>query len=61
MHGFGKLWHTDKTLYEGQFKNDMKEGQGTITFPSGKKYVGLFKSNKQHGDGEFFDENGESR
>ena len=32
---------------------DCEDGQGTLTFPDGKKYVGEFKDGKRHGQGTF--------
>jgi len=45
--------------YTGQWKNDVRDGQGTLSFPDGKKYVGQFKDNKQHGNGTLY--NGEGK
>jgi len=35
MNGRGYLILPDGTSYEGQFKFDKKEGQGTLILPSG--------------------------
>ena len=42
MHGTGKVQYPDKSAYEGEFKEDMKDGQGTLVYPDGKKYIGGF-------------------
>ena len=33
--------------YEGKFKNDKSEGQGTYTLANGKKYMGEFKDGQR--------------
>jgi TolB-like protein len=37
--------------YEGEFKNDKFNGQGTWSIPDGQKYIGEFKDGKRHGKG----------
>jgi len=37
--------------YIGEFKDDLPNGQGTLTFPGVYKYVGGWKNNKFHGQG----------
>ena len=44
--------------YEGEFKNNMKEGQGEQVLENGMKYVGQFSKNKKHGYGELSDPSG---
>ena len=44
--------------YEGEFKNNMKEGQGVQVLENGMKYVGQFSKNKKHGYGELSDPSG---
>ena len=44
--------------YIGEFKDETFEdrqpnGQGTITYPNGRKYVGEYKDGKYHGQGAF--------
>jgi hypothetical protein len=38
-------------LYEGDFKNDLMEGQGKLTFSDGSVYTGEFKNNAAEGRG----------
>ena len=38
--------------YKGEVENGVPNGQGTITFPNGEKYVGEFKDWNYHGKGE---------
>ena len=36
----------------------MKEGQGTLCWPDGRKFQGQWKAGKQHGHGEYTDKDG---
>jgi len=39
MHGYGAYsWAEDGRKYEGQFQNDQKSGEGTLTWPDGRKF-----------------------
>ncbi len=38
-------------LYEGDLKLGVREGQGTLTWSNGDKYVGAFKNGLRHGHG----------
>ena len=38
-------------MYEGEFKDDQCSGLGTLHYPDGKKYIGLWKEGKKHGKG----------
>ena len=40
MHGFGTFKWPDGMIYEGEYKNDMKDGIGKMTWPDGKIYYG---------------------
>ena len=40
--------------YEGDFVEDDAEGQGRYFWTDGRKYVGQFKDNSNHGRGELF-------
>lgn len=46
-----KLTFPDGSIYEGEMKDDMLNGQGTIKFANGNKYVGGFKDSKYDGKG----------
>jgi hypothetical protein len=38
--------------YDGQWVNDVKQGQGRLEYKNGKmRYVGLFQNNLFHGNG----------
>lgn len=44
-------WPNDQ-YYEGDFFNNLKEGNGTYVFNNRKKYIGEWKNDKMHGCGE---------
>ncbi len=46
--------------YVGDWKNSLKDGQGTYTFHSGDKYVGAYKNDKRNGKGTYTWSDGES-
>ena len=35
--------------YDGQFRDDLKHGTGTLTWPDGRQYKGQFEGGKFHG------------
>jgi len=41
--------YTDGSIYFGQFKDGLRNGQGTYTWRTGDEYVGEWKDGKQHG------------
>ena len=47
--------------YVGEFKDDMANGQGTLTSADGYKYVGEFKDGKFDGSGTVYGPNGSIR
>ena len=50
---FGTWQWDDGSKYEGEWKKDMKHGQGTFTFANGDKYVGEYKDDLSHGKGTY--------
>ena len=40
MHGYGVYTWADGRQYEGNFVNDLKEGEGTLVWADGRKYIG---------------------
>jgi len=50
---FGTWQWDDGSKYEGEWKKDMKHGQGTFTFANGDKYVGEYKDDLSHAQGTY--------
>lgn len=50
-YGFGKYCYTSGNIYEGDWKNDIKEGKGVLTFSTGDIYDGNWLTNKRDGYG----------
>ena len=48
--GYGRVIYEDNSVYEGNFKNGMLEGEG-ICIERGIKYKGMFKNGKKSGIG----------
>ena len=53
LHGKGIYTWPDGRKYEGEYKDDKKDGEGVYTWPDGKKYDGGWKDSKQHGEATF--------
>ena len=52
MNGSGKLTYNNGSVYDGEWMDDQKHGQGTYTYPDGKTtYEGDFKYDKFSGQG----------
>eukprot|EP00747_Dinoflagellata_sp_TGD_P197122 gnl/TRDRNA2_/TRDRNA2_68104_c0_seq1.p2 gnl/TRDRNA2_/TRDRNA2_68104_c0~~gnl/TRDRNA2_/TRDRNA2_68104_c0_seq1.p2 ORF type:complete len:335 (-),score=47.99 gnl/TRDRNA2_/TRDRNA2_68104_c0_seq1:143-1147(-) len=47
-HGVGRL-RMNGCTYEGDFLNDLKNGNGVLTWDDGRQYCGQFKEGKFHG------------
>ena len=43
----------DRDVYIGEWKDGKYHGQGTHTYPDGRKYVGQWKDNLPNGQGAF--------
>ena len=51
-NGYGEYTNLKKNgMYKGNFKNNLKHGQGTQTWSNGKKYVGEWKRGAANGEG----------
>lgn len=49
-NGKGTLDYAEGHRYVGDFRNDSRDGQGTLTWNDGvRKYIGGWKQGKQHG------------
>eukprot|EP00218_Dolichomastix_sp_CCMP3274_P014297 CAMPEP_0170138566 /NCGR_PEP_ID=MMETSP0033_2-20121228/5017_1 /TAXON_ID=195969 /ORGANISM="Dolichomastix tenuilepis, Strain CCMP3274" /LENGTH=253 /DNA_ID=CAMNT_0010374589 /DNA_START=18 /DNA_END=779 /DNA_ORIENTATION=- len=42
------------TRYKGEWKNNIKDGKGTLSFPNGDKYEGFFANGKRSGQGTYW-------
>ena len=54
----GELLWNDGDRYEGDFKNDKKEGKGIYYWNDGNRYEGDFKNDKKEGKGIYYYNNG---
>lgn len=50
-HGRGKLFLGNGDCYEGEFRNDAKQGTGTWTYADGASYSGEWEEGKKSGQG----------
>jgi hypothetical protein len=48
-NGYGKFITDSDIIYKGEWKDGNCHGLGTMSFPSGSKYVGEFKDSVRHG------------
>lgn len=57
--GKGKARYTDKTsngeTYEGDFRENKRDGKGKYIWPNGSYYIGGYKNNTYDGKGVYFD------
>ena len=54
MYGHGVFTWPDGRKYQGDYKDDKKDGYGLFEWPDGRKYKGYWSNGKQNGQGEFF-------
>lgn len=47
------IMRNSKGIYEGEFADNMKHGEGEMKYSNGEKYVGSFAKNKRNGTGRF--------
>ena len=47
LEGKGTMYRKDGIRYEGEWKNDKKEGYGINHYSNGNKYEGKWKNNKK--------------
>lgn len=45
----------------GEYKDDVKHGEGVLTWPDGRKYEGTFKNGRMHGIGLWYELDGSIR
>ena len=55
--GFGK-YTENGSCYEGQFLNDLRHGEGVLSFQDGSSFKGTFMNDQMHGFGIFTSANG---
>ena len=49
----GAYSYPDGSRYVGEFRNNKRSGQGTLTFANGDKYVGEWSDGKENGHGTY--------
>lgn len=49
--GVGVLKYKDGQVYEGQFKNGVREGTGRLVYVNGKSFEGEWKNDSANGEG----------
>ena len=45
------MTYANKDIYEGEWRKDLKDGEGTLKYHNGDVYDGEFKKDKMHGKG----------
>lgn len=58
-HGYGVFVAENGNEYEGEWKNDKRDGEGTAKYNTGDMYIGSWKNCKRHGHGTMYVENGD--
>lgn len=57
--GYGVGVFESGSVYEGNWRNNMRHGKGVYTWADNERYEGDFKDDKRHGKGRYFWNNGE--
>lgn len=47
MNGKGKKVYANGDEYEGEWKDNKREGKGKIKFKQGDKFIGIFKNDSK--------------
>lgn len=50
-NGFGKFYHVDGDIYEGEWSEDKANGHGVYYHVNGARYEGMWKDDLQNGIG----------
>ena len=50
-NGKGKKYYKNGEIYEGDWKNNVREGQGSMKFKDGKIYKGTWSNDAMNGFG----------
>ena len=53
------MYYNSGDRYEGEWKNDKREGKGIYYYKSGSRYEGEYKKNKKEGKGIYYYEDDE--
>ncbi|NCW31861.1 MAG: hypothetical protein EBV92_01110, partial [Betaproteobacteria bacterium] len=59
FHGLGRYVWPDGKLYQGQWNQDQRCGQGVYILSDGSRYVGAFEADHPHGLGILYDPKGQ--
>ena len=57
--GYGVFVADNGNRYEGEWKNDKRDGHGKAKYTTGDVYIGSWKKCKRHGHGTMYIENGD--
>ena len=57
IEGKGKMYYKTGDIYEGEFKNDLKDGKGKIIYNNGDIFIGEFKKDLKEGNGKMIYKN----
>ena len=49
--------YIDQSVYQGELRNEKRNGKGRYDYPNGDVYVGQWKNDKFHGQGVFIYQN----
>jgi len=58
MNGIGKCTYPDKSIYNGNLRNGVKDGYGKFIWPNGDTYDGNWKDGRIEGGGKFIHHDG---
>jgi hypothetical protein len=53
-HGYGTMNYDDGSMYEGDWKYNLKDGNGTFLYSTGPRYEGIWINNKMQGSGIYY-------
>ena len=56
---YAKMTYANGNIYEGQWVNDQRDGNGKMTYANGNIYEGQWKNNQRDGNGKMIWKNGE--
>lgn len=52
--GMGIYRYSNGNIYNGNWKDDLKNGLGKMNYPNGACYEGEWMKGKKHGEGTYF-------